>query len=587
MISDKAYERCLSQLSKRERKRLAEGERRADGDGWADMIRGPQDIYALAEGCYVDPRFADHAQNFFELGLIHATGRWAGKPFILQDWQREDIVRPLFGWRRIDLSRRYRSAWVKVPKKNGKTTVCGGLIDYLLVAEPDPDQPSRTEQAQEIYAASTNQEVASILFREAKKLANASPTMRRLGVEVKDQSRRIIFPKTQSFFRVLPHKSESSEGMIAGGVVLDEVHAMKSRALFDALRWSGSSRRQMLMFLITTAGIDDKEALWMVQDLYAKRVRDGEHRDTSLLVAIYEADADAEVDDIEQLRKANPSLGVTINEDELLQEARQVKGEGPAAIAAFKRYRMNIAVGAEKGWLSPEQWDKGQQPFDVAELVDRPCLAGVDLAKVSDFTALVLLWPPILNDEYARSVWHGTLRLWLPKAAIDERTRMGDMSYQSWAEAGLIEVTDGDTTDHQLVRAGIKEEAERYNIRKIGIDRLFDGWQFTQDLFNDDELPAVGVGQGWKSQDMPMRRTEVLVREGRLNFGGHPIMRWMIGNAIAKRNGTNECLSLDRAKATDKIDGVAAYLNAMFLAEATPDDEGPPTEYKDCPLVIL
>ncbi len=580
--------RILDQLTQDELDTYKAGMKRAKREGWADMVRGPQDIFALAEGCYFDHRYADHAQRFFEKGLVHATGRWAGKPFILQDWQRDDVLRPLFGWRRPDGSRRHRSGFIRIAKKNGKSTFAGGLINYVLAGEPDPDNHNRTEQAQEVYAIATSAEVASIVYREASKLCKKSPLLKRLKLETRDQTRRILYPKTQSFFRVLPHKADSAEGMIAGGLIVDEEHAMKSRALYDAVRWSGSSRRQMLAVEITTSGIDDKTLLWCQRDAYSKRVRDGEHRDTSHLVAIYEADVDAKLDDVEQLRKANPSLGVTINEDDLVREARQVMGEGPEAISAFKRYRMNIAVGAEKTWLSREQWDKAQTPFDESKLIGRQCYGGLDLAKVSDFTALLLLWPPDRDpatNDYMKDMWYAKLWLWLPKAAIQERVLLGDMSYQSWADAGLIEVTDGNTTDYKVVRKRINEICSIHKVIRLGIDRNFDGWQFCQDLFNDDELPAVGIGQGWRSQDIPMQRVQSLYTDALLNCGGHPIMRWMIGNAVAKREGTNECLSLDRKNSKEKIDGVAALINATYLAEAIPEEEGPPEEYSTCPLV--
>lgn len=555
----------------------------AEKAGFADMVRDDQDLAAIQDGCYFDPKFADHAVNFIEKGLIHATGRWAGQPFILTDWQRDRLVRPLFGWRRPDGSRRFRSAFVFVAKKNGKSTLVGAVMLYQLVAEPDPDQLNRTEQAAEIYAASTSREIASIVFREASKLAKRSPLLRR-RTRTLDHTKRIIYSATNSFIHVLPHKADSAEGMIAAGVYLDEIHAMKNRALYATLRWSGASRRQPLVFEITTAGVD-RPSLWKDRYNYSVRVRDGEHKDWSHLVLIYEADRDAEIDDPAQHAKANPSLGITIDADTLMNEAKQALAEGDVAVAEFKRYRLNIPVGQETAWIAPEVWDKGQSPFNLLELAEQPCLAGLDLAKVSDFSSLCLLWPPTPNElADPLAWWYAAWWFWIPRAEVMRRIAAGDLSYQAWADDGLIEITEGDTTDHNLIRKRTNEICGRFVVRKIGIDRGFEGWQFTQDLFNDDELPAVGIGQGWRSQDVPMTRIETIVRRARLNGGGNSLMRWMIGNAVAKRIGTNGNYHLDRTDRESKVDGVAALINAMYLAEAAEDDDAP-EEYSTCPLV--
>lgn len=574
------------QMNAARKRRLAAGLARAKREGWASEITDPQDAHALAAGAHFDERFAAHACRFFDDGLVHATGAFAGRPFVLLPWQRL-IVRKVFGWRNAEGRRLIRSVYVHIAKKNGKSTWAAGMTLYLLLGEPDPDHPERgPEPAQQIYGASTTAETGAIVFREAAKLAQASPALREL-IEVKQQTKRLTVPSQQSFFKVLAHKATSAEGMIAGGIVLDEVHAMKSRELYAALRYAGAGRRQPLTIETTTAGVDDPTALWRDRHRYTGRVLAGEVVDPSHYGAIFEADRETEqLDDLLQLRKANPSMGETINEADLVKSARQAMQEGPASVAEFKRYRLNIATGAEQGWINPEAWDRGQKAFKPADLVGRPCVFGLDLAKVSDFTALVALWPGTDADP----AWHVASWFWLPRAAVLARSRMGDASYEAWEAQGLIEVTDGETTDHNIVRQRIKELAEVYSPSSIGIDRNFDGWQFTETLFNDDELPAVGVGQGWRSQDVPMQRLTQLVTDGQLNAGANPVMRWMASNAIAKRVGPNSNLHLDKARAADKVDGIAALINAVYLVEAVPEEEDNGSKhptYDFNPLVIL
>ncbi|MEM9019948.1 MAG: terminase TerL endonuclease subunit [Planctomycetota bacterium] len=545
---------------------IAAGLKQATAEGWADLIRDDQDRWALAEGCRFVERFADHAVRFFERGLVHATGRFSGRPFILQPWQR-GIVRRLFGWRRPEGSRRYRTLFCFLPKKNGKTTFSAGLLLYVTEFEPDPTDLSRSEPANEAYVASTSMEVGKIAHREMAKLVRKSPLLRR-RMTVHDSTRRIVSERTGSFTRVLPHKAESAEGMIAGAVLYDEIHAMKSTRLYGALRYSGASRTQPLGIEITTAGID-QPGLMRDRYRYAKRVRDQEHKDTEILVFIAEGDPELPIDDPDNLTRANPSVGETIQLEDLVKQARDALAGTANDVAQFKRYRLNLFVGAEQGWIRPEQWDRGQAAFDVDALQGRPCYGGLDLAKVSDFSSLCLLWPP----ELPEGVWLAWWRFWIPEAQVRERMAAGDMSYRAWADEGLITVTPGDTTDHQLIRRDINAEAQRFNILKLGVDRNFEGWQFTQDLFNDDELPAVGIGQGWRSQDVPMQRIEALVKEARLNGGGNPVMRWMVGNAIAKQVGPNGNYHLDKSAAADKVDGVAALVNAKHLALAVPEED--------------
>ena len=535
----------------------------------------PQDDHARAEGCYWDERFASHAVNFFERGLIHGTDRWAGEPFILEPWQR-DLTRRIFGWRRDDGTRRHRSCFLFVPKKNGKTTWSAGLALYQLTAEPDPHNPDRTEQAAEIYGASTSRENGRILYREASKLAKKSPALMPITRAI-DHTSRVVYDGTSSFLRVLPHKHGTAEGLIASGIYVDEIHAMKDRRLYDALRYSGASRTQPFTCETTTAGVD-ADSLWRERYSYTSRVLTGEVQDIAHIGLVYQGDPAADIDDPDNLAQANPSLGSILHPGRLLAQAREALAGSAGDIASFRRYRLNLPVGAAEGWIAPEVWDKGQSLFDLAEMHGRPCYAGLDLGKVSDFSALCLLWPG--DDQWRAAFW-----FWLPSAEIEAKTRGGDQTYASWRDAGHLIQTDGETTDHHRIRAKINELAKRFNIQGIGIDRNFDGWSFTDDLFNIDGLPATGAGQGWASQDVPMQRIEAMVREKRLNAGGHPIMRWMIGNAIARRRGPNENMSLDRPDRASKIDGVAALVNAMFIAESRP--EGVETYYERSPLAIV
>ena len=555
---------------------LADALAQADAEGWGDMIRGPQDRHALAEGCRFDARFADHAVRFFEQGLVHQDGRFRGQPFHLLPWQRDDIIRPLYGWRRSDGTRRYRVVTIYIAKKNGKTTLAAGMGLYSFF-EPDP-HTHKLPHGLQAYAASTSQQTGQTYYLEAEALARSPKIAKHLRAVA--STKRIILPNRRCFLKVLAHRASSAEGLLASFVVLDEIHAMKSAQLYSALRYAGASQLQPLLVEISTVGVDT-DSLWRDRFQYAQAVDRGDVVDTAQLSAIYAAPTDAELDDLDALRAANPSLGHTVPETDILRDARQAKAGTARDAAEFRRYRMNIPVGAHDAWISPDLWDEGQKPFDLADLEGRPCYAGLDLAKVADFSALVLLWPPQDAEPWLCACW-----LWLPRAQVDERIARGSFVYQAWEHQGLVEVTEGDTTDHHLIRRRILELAERFPIKAIGIDRNFEGWQFTQDLFNDDELPAVGVGQGWASQDVPMQTLEALVRDRRLNAGGNPAMRHHIANAVAKRTGpTGDNYHLKRTEPEAKIDAVAALINALHVSLKTPEDPGPVQYFQECPLI--
>jgi len=383
-----------------------------------DQIKEPQDAHAIAAGCYFDDRFADHAQQFFEQGLVHQTGKFKGKPFTLLDWQCDGLIRPLFGWRDADGIRRFQSLFLFISKKNGKTTLGAGVLLYCLVAEPDPDNHSRPEPAQECYIASTSEKTGRTAFQEASKLMKGCPALA-TRCKALATTGRITYPAESSFLQLISSKAESAEGMIAGAVLFDEVHAMKSRKLYGALRYASASRRQPLWMETTTAGVIDPDALWCHRKSYSERVRDGDVVDIHHMPRIYEAPADAALDDEKALLAANPSAGSTgFTVAKLVKTAKAALAEGPAAQAEFRRYRMNIGVGAENGWINPESWKACQKPFDVAKLAGRECYAGLDLAKVSDFTSLALVWPG--NDEdptWYLKIWH-----WLPRAQVIARS---------------------------------------------------------------------------------------------------------------------------------------------------------------------
>lgn len=521
---------------------------RAQLEGWADeWVRGPADMHALRAGCYFDAKAAERVRQFFTRFLRHSTGKWAGQPFTLLPWQWETVIGPLFGWKRADGSRRFRTGYLSAAKKNGKTGLLSGLALYLTLAD--------AEAGAEVYSAAADRDQASLIFREAAKMIDASPALQRVA-RYKETTKTIIGP-AGSFYRALSADSRRQEGRNASAILFDELHAQQNRELWDALRYAGASRRQPLVLAITTAG-SFLESICGEQYQYGKLVMRGDIDDPSFFACIHEGDPTDNWEAETTWHKANPSLGVTINLDDFRADFMEAKSS-PAKEASFRRYRLNQWVQTADAWLSMDRWDASIGTVDPAQLAGRECYAGLDLSSTDDTTALVLLFP--------RPAGQGVIVLpffWLPKDNIARLERKHRVPYQAWAKQGLLRLTPGNVVDYALLRQQVREEiGATYKIKQLAIDRKFQGQGLESDLIADgfDVVPA---GQGWVSQDLPAKEAERLINAGWLEHGGNPILRWHASNAVVDIDKAGN-YSLNKRKARSKIDGMAALLMGMML----------------------
>jgi phage terminase large subunit-like protein len=460
-------------------------------------------------------------------------------------WQA-DLVQRAFGWRRADGTRRFRTVYLEVPKKNGKSTLAAAVVLYLLIADG--------EAGGEVYGAAVDRAQASIVYDQVVSMVKQSPALSRRLV-ITDYHKRINYPRTNSLYRVLSADVAAHEGLNASGVVIDELHAHPSRKLYDTLRYSGAARRQPMSWIITTAGVRDETGIgWSMHD-HARKVLDGLEPDDALLPVMYAADPDEDWTEPATWARANPNYGVSVQASDF-SDAVQAARHQPAEESAFRRYRLNQWVSATNRAVDLGEWDRNHaHAVDDEDLAGRPVFGGLDLASVADLTALVWVSPcPVLEGAVDL-----VCRFWLPEGALEKGPTAP--LYRTWVDQGLLRTTPGDATDYDFIVAAVIEDAARFNVQSLGIDRLWQG-QWAAGRLLDAGLPVVTVGQGFLSMAAPMREFLRLLAAGALHHGGHPVLRWM-ADALEVRPDPAGNFKPDRTASRQKIDGIVATLMGL------------------------
>lgn len=496
---------------------------------------------------YFDERAASVVVNFFERLLVHSKGEWAGQPFRLSGWQR-DIVREMFGWKRADGLRRYRTAYIEVPRKNGKSTLSAGIALYLLFADGEPGA--------QVFSAAADKDQAGIVFEEAKAMTEESIELAKRADIFK---RSIVIPESRSTYRVLSADAFTKHGLNAHGVIVDELHVQPTRELVDVLVTSTGSRRQPMMVFITTAGFN-RESIGYEYHEYAEKVINGVISDPSFFAYIRAAPKDADWQDPEVWAAANPNLGVSVKMDYLETECARAR-EVPAYQNTFRRLHLNQWTAQETRWLPLNAWDGCVRPVDANLLQGSACYGGLDLASTSDLASFVLDFPP---EEGEDSVAHAWLPFfWIPAENVEERVRRDRVSYDAWIRDGLVRVTPGNAIDYSFIIRDIEALGEIYNIREIAFDR-WGAFQVSQQL-EGAGFTMVGFGQGYASMSAPTQELLRMILAGELAHGGHPVLRWMADNVVVDSDAAGN-MKPNKSKSREKIDGIVAGIMALDRA---------------------
>lgn len=519
---------------------------------------------ANVTGFWFDDEAASNVLRFFSL-LPHVKGEWAknqGK-IVLQPWQKF-IIGSLFGWKRADGMRRFRTAYIEVPRKNAKSTLGAGIALWLAFADGEPGA--------EVYCAATKRDQAKICWGDARQMVLKTPALlRRITCYVGN----LHDTSTHSKFEPLGADADSMDGLNIHGAIVDELHAHQDRRIVDVLETATGARRQPLIVYITTAGYDRQSVCWE-KHYYAAQVARLVIDDDSLFsyIATIDVDDEGKGDDWRQRSswiKANPNYGISVNAEKMATDARRAQMV-PAEQNAFKRLYLNIWTQQESRWMDAAKWQDSAGSIDAVELDGRQCHAGLDLASTVDVTALALVFP----DDVEPTGYDVIMRFWMPKDTLLERVRQDKVPYDVWVDQGLIIATEGNVVDYDVVKQTIYDLAAQYQI----VDIRFDPWnatQITTELAGEG-LNMIQMRQGFVSLSDPMKQVMNLVLAKRLRHGNNPVLSWMADNVVVSTDPAGN-IKPNKQKSQQRIDGIVALIMALDGAlrsenRSVYDDEG-------------
>lgn len=515
----------------------------------------PRDV----PGARFDPERVDKVIRAFSL-LRHTQGQWAGRPLVPDPWQVAWILAPVFGWVHWDEDaeayvRIISELYVDVPRKNGKSTLSGGIAIYMTCADGEPGA--------QVIAAATTKAQAGFVFTPIKHLAERAP---KLKGHVKAYQGKILHPKSSSYFEVIANAADAQHGANIHAGIIDELHIHKSPDLVEVIETGTGSRRQPLIVIITTADSGKPETIYARKRTRIEQLARGVLEDPSVYGVIFAVDKEADPFVEATWKAANPGFGVSPTRAYLARKARAAQ-QSPADLAAFQRLHLGIRTKQVTKFLDLDAWRKNEALVDEVKLRGREAYGGLDLASVSDLNALAWLFPS--EEDGSLDL---LLRFWTPEdnlPALDKRT--ADAASR-WVKEGWLRTTPGNVTDYHAIGAQVRKDLDSYDVKALGFDR-WGSTSLTNDL-EGERAPMVGVGQGFKTMSPALKAVKRLLLLGAkgkpmLRHGGNPVMTWMVDNLAVQMDAAGN-VKPDKANSADKIDGISALCDAMSEVLARP-----------------
>ncbi|MCD7888691.1 MAG: terminase large subunit [Oscillospiraceae bacterium] len=494
-------------------------------------------------GRYVfDEARATRPIEFIERFCRHSKGEWAGRPVRLELFQKA-FIQALFGF--IDPEtglRRYREAFFLVGRKNGKSTLLAGLALYMLIADG--------EGGAEVYSTATKYAQARLLFDECHNMVKQSPE---LSKHIKKRKTDLYYIPTMSKLQPLSRNSDSLDGLNASFVIMDELHGIKDRNLYEVMRQSQSARRQPLLVMITTVGTV-RECIFDDMYSHACDVADGVITDNSFLPVLYELDRRTEWSDPSAWIKANPSLGHIKKLDDLQLKVERAK-QSPNDLSGVLCKEFNIRETVHSAWLSFDAINN-TDTFDLEEFRGAYCIGGADLSITTDLTcASLLLMKRGSDKKYVVQMY------WLPADNLQERVTQDKIPYDKWAARGLLRLCAGNSINYSDVTAWFMETVKQYD--------LFPAWVYYDSYsarYFVEEMQMQGFTmvrciQGAKTLSLPMQMLGADLQAHRVIYNNNPILKWCLTNTGVQTDRNGNIVPIKNQSPKQRIDGAAALLD--------------------------
>lgn len=477
--------------------------------------------------------------DFIQRFCKQSKGEWSGKPIKLELFQKA-FISALFGFVDENGMRKYKETFFLVGRKNGKSTLLSGISLYMLVADKEPGS--------EVYSIATKKDQAKIIFNEALNMVNQSPELRKL---LKKRKTDLYFPNTMSKFEPLGKNSDSLDGLNSHMVVMDELHAVKDRNLYEVMKQSMSARRQPLLVMITTAGTV-RACIYDDVYEYASKVADGIIKDDTFLPIMYELDNKEEWRDPNAWAKANPSLGKIKKLSDIREKVERAKAD-PKTLNGLLTKDFNIRQTLISAWLTFDQLNN-EETFNIEKLKGSYAIFGADLSKTLDLTSVTMLIPG-KKKNYVTQMY------WLPKDNFEEHIKDGKIPYDKWHEMGLLRLCEGNQINYSDITQWILEMVNTYEITPLWV--YYDAWS---SQYWCSEMVSYGFSmvkciQGMKTLSLPLDSLEADLEAKKVVYNNNPLLKWCLSNTEVKMDVNGNRMPIKGTNKRMKIDGTASLLN--------------------------
>ncbi|NEZ80470.1 terminase large subunit [Clostridium botulinum] len=490
-----------------------------------------------------DESKANKPIEFIERFCKHSKGEWAGKPVILELFQKA-YISALFGF--IDKEtglRRYKESMFYVARKNGKTTMLSGIAAYMMIADG--------EGGAEVFSIATKKDQARLLFDETHNMIKQSPD---LSKHIKKRKSDLYFPLTMSRLQPLGKNSDTLDGLNAHCVIMDELHSIKDRNLYEVMKQSMSARREPLMIMITTAGTV-RECIFDDMYEYACNVVDGTFHDDTFLPILYELDKKEEWTEPKAWPKANPGLGIIKKIDDLEVKVERTKNN-PKDLSGVLTKDFNIRDTISSAWLTFDDLNN-DETFDIKDFKNCYAIGGADLSITTDLTcATLLLMDKDTHKRYIHQMY------WLPRDSFEKRVQLDKIPYDKWLQCGLLRLCNGNSINYSDVTAWFNEMLNDYGITPLWI--YYDSYsaKYWVEEMEQHGFKMVRCIQGARTLSLPMQMMGADLQARKINYNNNPILKWCLTNTGVETDRNGNIVPIKNQAAKQRIDGMASMLDA-------------------------